>query len=391
MQSLLSILSTRRTRTLWPLLWLGVACASSPEAKNPGAGPVSGGNLDAGESSPGDGDSAWDGGGQTGSRAPDGGEICADVHVTPARVVPSVVFLVDGSGSMTCVYPEDPACDCDAQVAKTCNAEGSVSRWQALSKVLVGAGAQKGLIEELEGAIRFGLTIYNDNPNRTECPGFPVQVAPGLGIASQIVAAFPAEPPGFNTPTGLALAALIENLPNASERDAQKLGPQRVVLATDGQPFACMDRDTLEKPALDYASVLTATDDAVAKGIDLYVMSLAPTSGAYAAHLSEVAQRGRTGAAFVPADDAELRNALREIIESAISCTLELAGEVENPAACAGTALLGDSQLACGTPDGFSIVDAKHVRLEGAACARFKREPGISLSMTFPCEGITLH
>ncbi len=377
---------------LAPLMGLLSACGSTSDTQR-GGGAAGGEHGDAGASPMQPGESGGDAGTSQGGGFGDGGpdEVCADVHVTPKRSVPSVVFLVDGSSSMRCVYPEDPECDCEAQVAKQCVGNGSLTRWQALRWMLLGDGAGlEGVLAPLEGTIRFGLTVYNDNPNLEECPGLPVRIAPALDGAASIAAAFPAEPPGFNTPTGLALSALVEELPDAAQRDAQDLGPQRVVLATDGQPFACMDRDTLEKPPLDYAGVLAATDQAVSKDIDVYVMSLAPTSGDYATHLSEVAQRGRTSTPFAPANADELRDALRDIIEDAISCTLELSGKVQNPLACAGSAVLGDTALECGAADGFSIVDATHVRLEGAACTRFKREPGIELSMTFPCEAIVL-
>lgn len=316
----------------------------------------------------------------------DAQEVCADVETTPLRAIPSVVFLVDGSSSMRCSYPEHPTCDCDAQVRGTCQADAGTTRWQALSAALFGADQQAGLVAELGSVVRFGLWVYNDNPLEGVCPGFPARVDPALDHASALAAALPAQPPGYNTPTGSALAALVEALPDAAARDQDKLGPQRIVLATDGQPFACVDPDTLEAPALDYASVLTATDAAAAKDIDVYVMSLAPASGDFAAHLDEVARRGATTHAYTPSNADELAAALRAIIEDAISCTVELSGEISDPSHCGGKAFLGGTPLTCGDADGFSIVGPTTVRLEGEACARFKREPGIELAMTFPCE-----
>jgi hypothetical protein len=271
-----------------------------------------------------------------------------------------------------------------------CTPVGSTSRWQALSHVLLGDGGAPGLLASLGSAIRFGLWIYNDDPLNGACPGFPVRVDPALDQASALAAAFPAAPPGYNTPTGLALGALVDSLPDAQARDRMKLGPQRIVLATDGQPFACVDRDTLAAPPLDYTSVLDATDAASAKDIDVYVMSLAPTSGDFAAHLNEVAKHGHTAQAYTPGDQAELSTALDDIIADAISCTVELKGKISDPEDCAGKAELGGALLGCGDPDGFSIVDARHVRLEGKACQRFKREPGIELELSFPCQGFAL-
>jgi hypothetical protein len=361
--------------------------SQQPVGDEPDAGDASGdGDQDPGDDPAGDGD------------APQGPpKTCADVETTPVRTVPSVVFLVDGSSSMECVYPEDLECDCFEQVRGDCKGKGSKTRWQALSESLLGVAGAPGLFAELGSAIRFGLWIYNDDPFSagTSCPGFPTQVNPALDQSVALDAAFPAEPPGQNTPTGPALAELVASLPASAEREQQKLGPQRVVLATDGQPFACLERDP-EDPynvgALkqDPASVLSATDAARAKDIDLYVLSLAPTAGEFASHLAEVASRGNTSHAYAPADKGQLTTALREIIESAISCTVELSGYIEDPSHCTGQATLGEAVLTCGDANGFTIVDANHVRLEGTACQRFKREPGIELAMTFPCEAFEL-
>ncbi len=363
------------------------ACASSPDPeRSTGNLPVTGqgdGEADDGEgddrggASPGDGDAPLGD-----SEEP---PICADIETTPVRTIPSVVFLVDGSSSMKCVYPEDADCSCDDQLDALCQPAGDKTRWRALAEALEGTNGAPGLIESLGSAIRFGLWIYNDNPTEPACPAFPAQIHPELDQASALTGAFPAEPPGYNTPTGRALAALVAALPTPGEREQMKLGPQRIVLATDGEPFTCMDRETLAAPALDYETVLDATAQADAKDIDVYVLSLAPASGDFAAHLQEVAAAGHTGQAYTPADKGQLSTALNAIIENAISCTLEIQGEINDPATCKGQAKLGDDTLRCGDPNGFTIVDAQHVRLEGTACQRFKREPGISLSMTFPC------
>jgi hypothetical protein len=317
-------------------------------------------------------------------------KVCADVETTPVRSVPSVTFLVDGSGSMDCVYPEDPACDCDGQLFKKCTAQGALSRWQALSQALLGNGGEAGLVDTLGGSIRFGLWIYNNAPGALLCPGYPAKVAPELNQAAQLKAAFPAKAPGYNTPTARALAELTAALPDAATVKAKQLGPQKIVLATDGQPFTCQDPVKLDKPALDYDAVLAATQVADAKDVDLYVMSLAPAAGDFAAHLNAVAKQGGSDHAYTPANKGELSAALDDIIASAISCTVTLNGSVERPEDCRGRATLGAEELRCGDADGFSIRDAMHIELRGEACRRFKHEPGIPLKMTFPCDGFQL-
>jgi hypothetical protein len=315
---------------------------------------------------------------------------CADLETTPIRSIPSVTFLVDGSGSMDCVYPEDPACDCDGQLFKKCSAQGTLSRWQALSQALLGQGGEAGLVDTLGASIRFGLWIYNNAPGATQCPGYPAKVAPELNQVAQLKAAFPAKAPGYNTPTARALSELSSALPDAFAAKAMQLGPQKIVLATDGQPFTCQDPVKLDKPALDYDAVLAATQAADAKGVDLYVMSLAPAAGDFASHLNAVAQKGGTDHAYTPANKSELSSALDEIIASAISCTVALNGSVERPEDCRGRATLGTQELHCGEADGFAIRDASHIELLGEACRRFKHEPGVPLKMTFPCDAFQL-
>ncbi|MFT3928431.1 MAG: hypothetical protein QM778_38235 [Myxococcales bacterium] len=359
-----------------------LACAESPDPKpTTGHLPAGGdGDGDGDSSNPGNGDGADGDGGHALDPQDNEPDACADIETTPVRTVPSVVFLVDGSLSMVCEYPGSETCD-----GRQGTPVGAKSRWQVLSEALVGSPGQPGLVESLGSVIRFGLWIYNDDANTNVCPGFPSKIDPALNQSQLITQSFPATPPGFNTPTGVALAALVAALPDPVQRDQMKLGPQRIVLATDGEPFACQNRETLEKPPVDYQSVLDATAQAGAKDISVYAMSLAPATGMQANHLQQVAASGNTKQAYTPANTDQLRAALNDIIEDAISCTLEIEGEISDPSSCKGQGKLGDSVLFCGQPNGFSILDAHHVRLEGTACETFKREPGIQLSMKFPC------
>lgn len=385
-------MTLRSAHWLVSALLCAVACSDSdPDPKLTGGGnPIEGGSASDG------GARETDAGAVAGDppfgpgRADELPDSCADVQTTPVRTIPSVTFLVDGSSSMKCVYPEDPSCDCERQLRGQCVGTGTLSRWHALSEALFGDGVTAGLIESRGAAIRFGLWIYNNGPSNPTCPAFPAQVAPALSQSVVLTAAFPDQPPGYNTPTGLALGALAAALPSAQEASDQQLGPQKIVLATDGQPFVCYDPVTLQAPALDYAGVIGATQAAQARSIDVYVMSLAPTAGDFASHLAEVAQQGNTSRPYTPADKAQLSAALDEIIASAISCTVSLRGKIQAPEQCKGSALLGDQQLACGDANGFVIVAEDKVELKGEACRRFKHEPGVALSMTFPCEGLML-
>lgn len=230
------------------------------------------------------------------------------------------------------------------------------------------------------------MTLYNNgvDPNNSACPNLPVAVDAELDAHATLAAMFPDQPPGANTPTGPALSALVDALPDASARRAQGLGPDAIVLSTDGQPFTCIDPDTLER-SLDYASVISATEAAAQKGIAVYVVSLASASGDFATHLDDVAMAGGTGQAYLPTDPAALTSRLRTIATEQISCELRLDGKVDPGKECDGEVLLGGMPLDCNAADGWKLVDEAHIELTGSACAAFKQDPKASLTASFPC------
>lgn len=317
--------------------------------------------------------------------------VCADLETTPERLPPTVTFLIDGSGSMSCRYPEDPSCDCMGQQTNTCTAPGTGERWTALGDALfdsVSAGGQDGPVASLQGLIRFGMTIYNNGvaADNSSCPNLPVSVAAALDNHPALASAFPVDPPGFNTPTAPALAGLVASLPDAATRRTQGLGPDAIVLATDGQPFTCIDPITLDPPTLDYDAVISATQAAAAKGIAVYVVSLAPASGDFATHLDAVAQAGGTGQAYLPADPTALTARLRSIATDAISCELRLDGEVTSGKECDGSEVkLNDVPLDCNAANGWRLTDPSHIELTGSACTTYKEDPDATLQATFPC------
>jgi hypothetical protein len=315
--------------------------------------------------------------------------VCADLETTPERLPPTITFLIDGSTSMTCRYPEDLGCDCESQVLGSCAAAGSGERWSALGTALfdsAASGGQDGPVAALAPLIRFGMAIYNNgpDPDNSACPNLPVTIAAALDNHAALAGAFPAEPPGANTPTGPALAELVASLPDAATRRAQGLGPDSIVLATDGQPFTCLDQVTLDRE-LDYASVVSAAEAAAAKGIAVYVVSLAPASGGFATHLEDVAQAGGTGQAYLPTDQVALTTRLRGIATDQIPCELRLDGEVTPGKECDGKVLLDDELLDCNGANGWKLVDAHHIELTGSACTRYKEDPNAKLAASFPC------
>jgi hypothetical protein len=206
-----------------------------------------------------------------------------------------------------------------------------------------------------------------------------------LDARDALAAAYPATPPGHNTPTALALAQVLQGLPAA----AAASGPQHVVLATDGRPYQCFDSVTLEPPAVDYAAVVTVAQQAAAAGVTVHVLSLAPADGEFAVHLDQVALAGGTTAALLPADGAELVAQLEGVVAAAISCEVQLDGRVTAGVRCGGSVVLSGDPLACEGSDGYRIVGEDRLELLGSACERFKLDPDATLAVTFPCEAFT--
>ncbi len=356
-------------------------------------------NTDGGGAGSGNDDGAAAGTDGGSYRAPDSGDLasgdpfpgpeqCADLRVIPDRVVPTVAFLIDGSGSMTCAYPAEANCDCESQLRNKCQPEGTDTRWKSLGAALLDTERDQGadgVFKSLQEVVRFGMVIYNNHPDDARCPNLSVSVGAGLNRYDELAGAFPDEPPGFNTPTGPALEAMVRGMPDRAEAAAQGLGPQVIVLATDGQPFECTF-DIVTAPDLDYDTVLEAARLAASKGIALYAISLAEATGEFADHLNEVASLGGTGTAYLPADRDDLIDDLGAIIGDAISCRATVRGTIVVGKECEGTVTLGGTELGCNQPDGFKLADEKTLELTGAACDTFKNDPGAELEAVFPCQ-----
>lgn len=304
----------------------------------------------------------------------DANQTCAEAEVRPTRVIPTVVFLIDGSRSMEMDY------------------ETGVSRWHALRDAML--DPTDGVVRRLDGIVDFGMRIYNDaeapQGMTQTCPTL-IDVAAGTANAGNIATTFPNAPPGFNTPTGAALDQLVRFLPTATEATALGLGPQLVVLATDGVPYECVNWVTLDPPAVDEQAVLDAAALGLTRGVTTYVISLAEATGTYADHLNAVAVAGGSQVAYSPSTRSALASRLTTIISSAVSCEVTLAGEIDTRRddVCEGTVTLelpgGDRDLGCDDPDGWRLVDARHIELTGQACTDFQTEPLAALAAKFPC------
>jgi hypothetical protein len=184
---------------------------------------------------------------------------------------------------------------------------------------------------------------------------------------------------------------VFAGMPDQQQALDQELGPQIVVLATDGEPNNCVDTTR------DFVSATNAAEAGRAKGIRMYVISLADTTGEFTAHLQEMANigagndRAATPPAqlYVPTNPTELAATLESIIGGAVGCDVVLNGSVAAGFECAGMATLNQTPLTCDDPNGWTLTDPRHVRLLGTSCDRFKADTSIQFHIQFPCDGFT--
>lgn len=288
---------------------------------------------------------------------------CARVMVGASRVTPTVIVVIDRSGSMD----ED--------------FDRGMSRWDVLRSSLL--GMPDGLLFSLQSSVRFGIAMYSQDSDIRGCPDL-LTVPARLNNYAAIEAEYSRREPAGGTPTGDSIQAILSMIDTlAPERGTD---PVILVLATDGEPDTCEDGDDEVGGRRESIAAVTA---AQAMGIDTYAISVGTDVGE--AHLQDVANAGlgRTvppdmnAPYYVATDTTGLSSALETIIGGAVSCTLELEGTISDLAmACAGTVRIGTDVLECGTE--WRAVDATHIEILGAACDRLL-SGSEEVSGEFPC------
>jgi hypothetical protein len=298
--------------------------------------------------------------------------VCVDLEVDFERVTPTVVLLIDQSGSMT--QPFDNGLD----------------RWQTLVQTLT--DAQDSLIKKLEGSVRFGMALYTSDdgfgpgPVPRECPVLTsVDIAISNFANMSAVLGNPANGPNGDTPTAESMAAIAAEL-----RDFAEDGPKSIILATDGDPDTCEDPDANDDEGSKALSV-AAVAAAYAEGITTHVLSVG--NEVTESHLEALAVAGAggdtTADAYTALDTAELVRAFDQIIGSVRTCDFTLQGTVESNDAARGSVILDGEALVYGDPDGWVMPDESTVRLQGRACETVQADAS-GISMSFPCDAIQI-
>lgn len=290
-----------------------------------------------------------------------GPDACADVVVKFEKQIPTVMLLIDQSGSMTASF-------------------GNGDRWSVLYQTLMNSNT--GIVKTLEKDVRFGLALYTSNGGNAggTCPMLTKVPLALLNYAAIDTAYKPQSPVG-DTPTGESIAAVTKDLAAFNEP-----GPKIIVLATDGEPDTC----AVPNPQMGQPESIKAAQDAFAAGVKTFVISVgAEVSDA---HLQDVANAGAglpiggaNKAPFYKAlDPQSLVAAFDTIINGVRSCSLKLNGEIDAAGAASGKVSLDGMLLGYNDPNGWQLTAPDEIELLGTACETIKKGDH-SISVEFPC------
>jgi hypothetical protein len=340
-------------------------------------------------------------GGSTGMVVNPADDECAKAMLNSMRTMPTILFVIDGSGSM-------------------CAPFGGGSRWQSLRTALL--DPTNGLIYRLQQSVQFGMLLYDGTidpilaltalgggggsngceaqylatKGEGECPQL-IEVAPALGNASAIDGMYPATELGGSTPTDKAL----------NHADVQN-NPLYIILATDGQPNDICVGGVGGDNTPQKQGVVAAVDRAAQNSITTFVISTAGGDSALEAHLDEVAKHGDpanpNAHSYSPMNPEDLVNTLATLLGGAIGCTVALNGEVTMGQECRGTVMFNGQQLPCCTTqngssvcndapanpaDGWLLKDPRTIELTGPTCTNFLSATEVVLQASFPCDAFS--
>jgi hypothetical protein len=340
-------------------------------------------------------------------------KVCASAVVQTSKNMPSIVFVIDGSGSM-------------------CAQFGGSTRWQALRTALLDPA--KGLIYRLQNSVSFGATLYDgtidlglalaqatggeQNPacslmyvtmkNTGDCPQLVEVMPPALNNAMAIDKAYPMVELGGSTPTDKTMKHVMDALVAGRHPpgpDQKPQSPVYVILATDGAPNDICMNGMGGDGSVQRQGVVAAVDEGAAAGIVTWVISLAGGDAMLQAHLDDVAKHGdpanKMAHTFSPTNPDDLIMTLAKLLGGAVGCHVALNGTVKVGQECLGTVQQNGKVLPCcqqaaggawtcnnmsvAAPNGWHLTDDHSLELIGDACTNFLLGAGDVLQASFPC------
>lgn len=304
--------------------------------------------------------SAFMGGSDLGGNTNQGGG-CASVEVTFEPQIPTVLLLIDQSGSMTAAFDTG-------------------TRWGVLYSVLM--DPVTGLVATLQNQVRFGLALYTGTTQM--CPAL-TQVSIALGNYAAIDAAYAPQAPLSETPTGDSIMAVLPALVAVPDP-----GPKVIVLATDGEPDTC----EVPNPQNGQAEAIAAAQAAYAMGVSTYIISVGDQVSAQ--HQQDMANAG-TGkpldgsmgnSPYFPANDqAALITAFDTIINGVRSCILDISGTVDPAKAGQGHVYVDGVEIGFNDPNGWQLNSPTQIELLGTACEQIQNGDH-TVTGNFPCDAV---
>ncbi len=289
-------------------------------------------------------------------------EDCPLFDVVLIPQIPTLVLLVDQSGSMTAEF-------------------GDSDRWNTVYDVLVG---QDGVVPQFQAGIRFGLSLYTSNEGDMggECP-ILTEVPPAMDNLTAIQALLDANGPAGDTPTGESLDVVAGDL-----AALDVVGQKYIVLATDGEPDTCAEPN----PQNGQPQAIAAAEAAFAAGIQTFVISVGDEVSE--SHLQDMANAGRgvqpgdpNAPFYLALDEQALVDAFADILAGVRSCKLSLMDPLTPEQAQTCEVFVNGNAIAYEDPNGWTL-DGSDVELQGAACDALQAQTS-SVSMECSCAALS--
>ncbi len=336
-------------------------------------------------------------GGAGNSGGPDGSggaSSCIDVKVDWEPQVPTVLLLIDRSGSMNADggfgAAVQAAVDDGTYTLGDCPSHNNW-RWNVVRDVLF--NPTKGIVKPLEDRVRFGMSLYSSEDGGPTCPEL-INVDIEFGNADAMLEQFQCDDISDDTPTGESLIAAAKALVDFTEP-----GPKVIVLATDGEPdnCECPDFNDNDEPVLAKCKMpgvaaqiqadVVSTAQAIRDDdeITIHVINVStPSNASLQQHLTDVANAGG-GNVYPGFSPGDLTAAFEEIIDGVRSCVIDLDGEIRPGKEATGTVTLDGEKLELDGDDGWQVNTPSQIELLGAACETIKSGQH-DLDINFPCE-----
>ncbi|MBN2344280.1 MAG: VWA domain-containing protein [Deltaproteobacteria bacterium] len=306
----------------------------------------------------------------------DSDDICGEAEVDFTSQTPTVLLLIDQSGSMNEGFPSN----------------NDPWRWDVVKEALI--NPVDGIVLQLESDVRFGLSLYTSEGGGSvpdECPML-TDVAPALDNYDAIFDPYDAAGLGVDTPTTESVEAASVTLQQITAP-----GPKVIVLATDGDPDTCEDPDAhnAQTQALAEAAVRAAYED---HGIYTFVISVGDDTTPE--HMQRMANAGQGVAEdgddvqwWLANDSQGLVDAFDTIINGVRSCVMDLSGEiVEGKEGSCAVSYVSDgvpTQLTYNDENGWRANSLTQIELVGDACEAIK-SGAASASVACPCDAYTV-